>query len=503
VGSSPTTRSLEGPFRGLFLLSLLAAAMLLASTNAAAAAAEERRCGSLAVSTLAVIDCAAAPVVPSLDPRYRSGKPRFRLSGATSTAVACRPSEFVFYAARDWLRLVPKLAERASPCAQYYVSVPSLVADKTNARPDQAWRIRTLGPRFHAMAEIHWTTWENWVRTTGRTWYEAGVEARRRMAAAGFDVALGDTWAVNEFPSSVRRNLGTARTDARAFVRGLYEGDGRPVQGAVFVIGVMHGTDDASLYKSTLKSWLADTPFWLDMQRAVRFWGQEVYGDARRWGVPGAPPAVRRDYLNDFLQHAARLASVAPAPYGAARAFLARAHTPIANAGWQWPTGLGWTMLSGDEMRHFVSSQTHALRSFAATRPGPDRFGFAWAPNNATGMPNAEFVAQTGQLLDRLGAALADSGAVPSIDPGIGACVSSGREWCGAAVEGASFSDAWRIFSAWERPPLAPVDAQLVARVRAVVRAGRPRRSGALSLLRQPIVPQTASANVEKSSGVR
>ena len=126
-----------------------------------------------------------------------------------------------------------------------------------------------------------------------------------------------------------------AREDARAFVSGLYEGDGRPAQGAVFVIGVMHGTKDASAYKTTMKSWLGDAPFWLDMQRTVRFWAQEVYGDARRWGVPGAAPEARREYLNDFLQHAAKLGAVAPNPYGAARAFLSYAHTPIGNAGWQ------------------------------------------------------------------------------------------------------------------------------------------------------------------------
>jgi hypothetical protein len=318
------------------------------------------------------------------------------------------------------------------------------------------------------------------VRSSGRTWYEAGVEARRRMAAAGYDVALGDTWAVNELPSSVRRNLGTARADAREFLSGLYEGDGRPAQGAVFVIGVMHGAHDASLYKATLKTWFADTPFWLDMHRSVRLWGQEVYGDARRWGVPGAPPTLRRDYLNDFLQHAARLASVAPAEYGAASAFLARSHTPIANAGWQWPTGLGWTMLSGDQIRHFVSTQTYALRNFAATKPGLDRFGFAWAPNNATGMPKAEFVTQTGELLDRLGAAISESGSEWSLDPGIHACASLGRDWCRADVEGASFTDAWRIFSAWHELPrvVRGVSQRLVARVRAVAVRAKPRRGG-------------------------
>jgi hypothetical protein len=446
------------------------AAVALALVPLAGSAVARDRC-STSASTLAVVDCANLPRVASLDPRYRSGEPRYRLS---STAAACRAAEFVFYAARDWGRLAPKLAERASPCADYYISVPPLVSDKTNPRPNQAGRIRALGPRFHAMAEIHWATWQRWVRTTGRSWYEAGVEARRRMAAAGYDVSRGDTWALNEFPSSVRRGLGTAREDARAFVTGLYEGDGRPVQGAVFVIGVIHGTRDASLYKSTLRTWFADSPFWLDMSRTVRFWAQEVYGDARRWGVADAPGSLRRDHLNDFLQHAARLGSVAPARYRAASSYLAGAHTPIANAGWQWPTGLGWTMVTGDQMRHFISAQTYALRNYAATRPGPDRFGFAWAPNNGTAMSNSRFVSQSGQLLDRLGAALSESGNESALDPGVFACLTAGLDWCGAAVEGASFTTAWRIFASWSQLPRAY--AQLVSRVRGLVKRSKPQR---------------------------
>jgi hypothetical protein len=422
----------------------LAVSGLLAAGSAAAA--PTARCARDS-SSLACIELIA---VPSLDPAYRSGKPRLQRA---SSAAGCRRSELVFYAPRDWRRLAAKLAERASACADYYISVPPLVADKTNARPNQASRIRALGRRFHAMAEIHWATWQKWVAANGRSWYDAGVEARRRMAAAGFDARAGDIWAVNEFPSSVRRGLGTAREDARAFVRGLHEGDGFPVQGAVFVIGVQHGTDDASLYKSTLKDWFADREFWFDMWRAVRFWAQEVYGDARRWGVPGTDVATRRDHLNDFLQHAAHLASVAPSQFGGARAFLAQAHTPIGNAGWQWPAGLGWTMISGEQMRHFVSSQTYALRHYAAGRPGPNRFGFAWAPNNESGMPYRDFVAETGQLLDRLGAALSESGSESSADAGIHACTSAGVEWCSAAVEGAEFTDAWRIFAAWKDVP--------------------------------------------------
>src|SRR5438309_1161584 len=71
------------------------------------------------------------------------------------------------------------------------------------------------------------------------TWLEAGVTARQRMAAAGYDVTKGDTWAVNELTSAVRRGDGAARTNAREFLRGLYEGDGGPqVRGTAFVIGI-------------------------------------------------------------------------------------------------------------------------------------------------------------------------------------------------------------------------------------------------------------------------
>ena len=94
-------------------------------------------------------------------------------------AVAeCRPLRAVFYAASDWLRLATKLAGSASPCAEYYVSVPPLVADKTTFRRDQASRIRALGPNVHTMAEIHFATWERWVASTGSSWFTGGVTAR-------------------------------------------------------------------------------------------------------------------------------------------------------------------------------------------------------------------------------------------------------------------------------------------------------------------------------------
>jgi hypothetical protein len=180
----------------LAVAAMLAWAALNASGGAAsrpnAAGLEQRGAASAPVSTLDPAGTARAWRRLTAHPQ------RLRRQ------ADCRPLRAVFYAATDWLRLATRLAANPSPCAQYYVSIPALVSDKTKPRPDQAFRIRALGPNFHAMAEIHWTTWSRWVASTGSTWYEAGVEARRRMAAAGYDVAKGDIWAVNEFPSSVR-----------------------------------------------------------------------------------------------------------------------------------------------------------------------------------------------------------------------------------------------------------------------------------------------------------
>src|SRR5215211_1293992 len=105
------------------------------------------------------------PVVPSLEPeqtqaewaalvRARSERPE-----EPAAPGSCRPLRAVFYTATDWLRLTTKLATTPSPCAEYYISIPPLVSDKSQPRPDQAWRIRALGPAYHAAAEMNVTGW--------------------------------------------------------------------------------------------------------------------------------------------------------------------------------------------------------------------------------------------------------------------------------------------------------------------------------------------------------
>ena len=411
---------------------------------------------------LAAVECAHIRPVASLQPNATKTLwqtlVRRRRASSTAATADCRPLRAVFYTATDWLRLATRLAANASPCAQYYVSIPSLAADHTQLRSDQAWRIRALGPNLHAMAEINMSAWGTWVSNNSSTWYEAGVEARRRMAVAGYDVTLGDTWAVNEFSSSVRRGDGTARADARDFVRGLYDGDGtlQKTKGVVFVIGIGQGTPDLSTYKTNLEGWLQDSAFWADMNAYVSDWSQELYGDFRNYGIAGASLGTRRDYLNDYLQHEIVLAGVGPDTIATARSYLQGAYTPLANAAWQWSSGFGWTVISFDQMENFVSAQTYALRYFSSTNSQPgDRWGFAWAPKNATGLTTTDFTTQSAAIIDRLAAAIHDSAQpLDPGDPGAGACGPLGQnDWCAGGVSGAWFNDAWKSFTTWALPP--------------------------------------------------
>jgi hypothetical protein len=400
--------------------------------------------------------------VPSLEPAKTAALWKSLVAPQPKPAQAqavCRPLRAVFYAASDWLRLATKLAAARSPCAEYYVSVPPLVADKTQFRRDQASRIRALGPSFHAMAEIHFTTWSRWVASTGSSWFTAGVTAREHMAEAGYDVSQGDTWSLNELTTAVRRGDGNARANVREFMRGLYEGDGsRPTRGDVLVVGFGQRTSDLTAYQNTLQNWLADTSFWTDMSTYVSDWSQEVYGDLRAHAVPGEPVPVRREFLNDYLQHKLVLASAGPGAIEAARSYLQAAYSPLANAAWPRETAWGWTMVPVDQMAAYISAQVDALRYFSATTGQTrDHWGFAWAPSNTTGMSAGDFATQTGQLLDRLAAAIQDSG--EATDPetsGTRACGTPPDDsLCSVDIIGASHNGAWRSFRTWTQPLLA------------------------------------------------
>ena len=365
----------------------------------------------------------AARPVPSLTPAatlrlWRTEVARGRIAVHAPLAGSCRPSRVIVYAQTDWLRVATEFAANSSPCAQYYISVPPLAADKSQPRSGQAAQIRALGTNFHVLDEISYAGWSAWVSAGSGSWFAAGMTARQRMSAAGFDVTAGDGWMLNELSSAVRKGTGTARADALAFMHGL-AGDG--VKGVVATAGISQSTADLTQYKVNLQDWLGDGAFWTEAAGYASDWAQENYGDVRDYAVDGSTPATRAAAMAQYLGHESALATAAPSVIGApARALLSATYVPFGNAAWAWSNAYGWTAVPFETMEDFVSGQVYADRSLgASTGAAADRIGFAWAPSNTLGLSSTDFNNETKAVLDRLAAAVHDT---DTGDPPAGGC---------------------------------------------------------------------------------
>src|SRR6266516_4475468 len=192
--------------------------------------------------SMPVVDpaCSAADSLLSVDSECLSADPPTPAAAAAASPTSpvrlddslppnCRlHAEAVFWTATDWPILGEELAANPSPCGDYYISIPPLSTDKTRLRVLQDDFIRALGPRFHPVAELTLggpTGWAAWVAVAGRTWFGAGVEFRKRMADAGYRFDLGETWLLNEFDRSTRRDEPVyTRAAMKELLRGLYYG---------------------------------------------------------------------------------------------------------------------------------------------------------------------------------------------------------------------------------------------------------------------------------------
>jgi len=345
-------------------------------------------------------------------------------------------------------------------CRQWYVGVPLLAGDKTSFHPgvsNEIASIHTRGSNFHALAEFHWGTWRQWVEDNGKTWYEAGVEFRRRMDAAGFDVHLGDsdTWAINELPSTLVHSddpsvtVQQVRENAMDAIRGLFEGPGNDVnkKGVVYRAGVGQDYTDTgamTLSKQRAEAWLMDSAFWSSMSQHVRWWAEETYADPLDECVPGTITATRASHIQDYVFHIPELAEAGPAT--TARTFFRKTFTPLLDAAWKAPLGYGRNDISADSFGMHASTQVYAVRAWQNQHPlYGRRLGFAWAPK-PTSTADAAEVPVIGK---RIGNAIDDA-----FVPGHGAsyaCSPSGAYTnCVCSVSGSQFIETWaNVYSSW------------------------------------------------------
>jgi hypothetical protein len=420
------------------------------------------RAAVLCLSTVFGVTVLAGSGVTGVSGRARS-----------SQAVCGLRARVVFWTASDWVPLAEELQEQVSPCTEYYISIPPASSDKTALRTQQDEAIRAIGPQLHPLAEVTLggeTGWAAWVSDApGRTWFDAGVEFRRRMAQAGYRPELGEVWLLNEFDRSTRRDEEPySRRAMIDLLRGLYEGDGTgPKLPGVVEIGIQYthqNIPDVEGYKREVKAWLEDSAFWRTVDPYIAVLTKEVYPDARLWGVPRTPRNLRARHLTLFMEHMMSLVRAGPPSIGAAKVLFDRAYMPLANATWPargpdpyappFCCGHGWTLMPLDSMLRFVSEQIYSIRRYVgnhAQGPPRGRLGFSWQPTNNFDLPPREWDAAKRAIASRIGTAIR-----LSYRPGLGfssrACVepASSTDWCGGAdVPGAAFTDAWRIFERW------------------------------------------------------
>jgi hypothetical protein len=370
------------------------------------------------------------------------------LPSAESAPAACPfQAQVVTYNPRGWQPLLDALGAHPTPCAQYYVVLPP-ISDKVTPRGRRLVQaVRAKGPNFHPVAEFSWKAWYS----KPGSWYAKGVAFRRKMAAAGYDPRRGETWAINELPSTLRSRQDT-RARARELIRGLFTGPrgSAPSAGIVFIVGVGQEMRNFGPYKASLRGWLQDAGFWTAIGPHVAFWGQETYASCSRVCVPnpgGGRPiriAERSTALNDYAQHIPKLAYAGPPSTAAARAFFDRTWTPIFTAFWRDTKGYGGNRIPLDTMMKFVSLETYAARAWAGPRPYPDgRVGFAWNQTPAGAAPG-----DTAQLATRLAQSI--QGAYGDGGTAARACSPEGAyTWCAPQLPGAAFNVGWKTFEAW------------------------------------------------------
>jgi hypothetical protein len=367
------------------------------------------------------------------------------MSGGSAPAArsACPyQAQVLTYNPRGWQPLLDALAANQTPCAQYYIVLPP-ISDKITPRGRRIVEaVRRKGPNFHPVAEFSWTFWS---RQPG-SWYSKGVAFRRKMTVAGYNPARGETWGINELPSTIRSRADT-RQRARDLIRGLYTGPpgAAPSAGAVFIVGVGQSMRNFGPYKASLRGWLQDAAFWTAISPHVTWWGQETYASCSRVCVPGRVRiAERSTAINDFSQHIAKLAFAGPPATAAARAFFDRAWTPVLTAYWRDPRGYGGNSIPHDTMLKFVSLEVYSARAWAGPRPYPDgRIGLAWnqAPKGST---PAERQALATRLAQAVQGAYGDGGTAAK------ACSPNGAyTWCAPQLPGAQFNPGWKTFETW------------------------------------------------------
>jgi hypothetical protein len=344
------------------------------------------------------------------------------------------------------LTLPGAFAANHDQCTRYYVDLPHPASDPTMPRGGVE-HVHALGPNFHAMAEFSWSGWHDWIAQSPgtRDWELAGKTFRERMVSAGYDVAAGDTWVINEFPSSTRTGADDAWLHERSAVAALHDGDGTAkAKGVVFLAGMGESLANFADYKPNVATWLQQSEWWNAMSASVRWFSYEVYAEPHDSCVIGASVADDATHLNEYLEHVPRLAAEGGAATRAANDYLAHSFVPLVNAAWNKNGGFGDNVMVLSEFERFSRLQVYATHVWAQDHSYPGRrIGFAWSPGPSTADEQAELSTVIARSVSRAYPPQHFYGHAND------ACsVDGSLDGCGCSLSGA-YNNGWKTFASW------------------------------------------------------
>ena len=306
------------------------------------------------------------------------------------------------------------LAEQRAECAEYYLTIPPADADKTEAS-ETAGRSSRCGRSI--LTFIPWPRSDSRRKPAGASgpsgkggsFYDAGVEARRRMAKAGLDVGAGEIWAVNELGRTSARTSPAGEMRCAEFSAACTRAETICQRRAGSSSTSAHSTSPSRRVQGDARG-VAHRRGVLERprQRVRRLLRGGGLRRPAGLGGPRASLADRTGALNDFFYHVPNLAQAGPNEADAARTVLERIRAADKRRVATRPHRANEPRLPRDDGPVHLR-EVYAMREYGAdaTTVPDDAIGFAWAPNparrRATRMPGEDTVTK------RLAAAIRDA----------------------------------------------------------------------------------------------
>lgn len=434
--------------------------------------------------------CSAVASPPTVVSSSNSGSTQMQ----TAVVTASDPSDpsgyngcgvkAVFWSVGSPTKLIAAVKSHALGvlCGDYYFAQER--AERFGLDPQCFKDERTSWPaNFHAAPVFNWNAWANWKQVNNKTWFDAGVEFRKRTVDAGCQD--GDKWFLNElhsdwfgfrFSEATRK---AARARIVSALRGLYEGGTLPdVTGFPADVARQHNLPEPGFtqYRTSLPKAYQAKNFWRSVRRYTEGWSKEVYNRCAQVCTGDAVATIANNGVNNYSYHQRFLALAAPDTstdtYAPVKTTLGEDYSPLMNAIFNSSLEVYGSRITLGQMTRLIRQQVYSARLAAEFRYGSaGRIGFAWKESDLYSFADPRFdcndgpsneceraraLAATAKAAEQMAANLAAAirnAYVPNALP-LAACRDDDGTGplyvgCRPSRTGADYYPAWNRFKSW------------------------------------------------------